>query len=568
MIIIRLIGDEHIAEDKVVLSVTDASKPVKPFLVVIRQKLDLTGKSDDYRIWHVRTKANGKTLELDKSRPYVDINKSWAANGFKNKDFIYVREKRDDDDEVDESAAPPAAAEAAPASIPPPPPPQPSGAGGGIPPPPPMPTKTPAAPQSPPPVVPAPPSALLSQPATKKPDSPPPPPPPPPQAPAQQSGGLWSRFADAAAESDDDNDQPPPPPPPDSHQGRMSDPVGTLLGRGGGMQSGTSSGTFGGGRRVPGTTTPPPAMPSHTSTAVGMRPPASAGTSFGGARPPSAGGNFDYSPDMLPTPRGGPSALESASPGEVERCERRIRSLEDEVAQLRGRLDSRDAKIDQLQQQLLDDTKAHAVALAQADAARSSAEQAARKATESESAAVADCARLRKELETKDAELRQAQEEPTANPVAAPSAGAGGSRHFNEESLSLLDEPLRRSAQEQMAAIDADVERRRLQVAETLSFYQYAHNNVEALRARALLERERMEQRTMLAQHRASIEATVHQAVSSREWPSGSVSRHTPTNHVASPAAAPKPNATPSPFTASRSARAPPPTQQRTREWH
>jgi chromosome segregation ATPase len=81
---------------------------------------------------------------------------------------------------------------------------------------------------------------------------------------------------------------------------------------------------------------------------------------------------------------------------------------------------------------------------------------------------------------------------------------------MNSEQMSLIDDKTKQAATEHVALLDAAMERRRRQVAETLSLYEYAHSNVETLRARALTERDRMEQKTMLAAHRASVEATVH----------------------------------------------------------
>src|SRR4051812_29480370 len=115
--IIRLLDDNTMPEDKVIMSVPDASKLVKPSMVVIRQKFNLTLKPEQYTLWHV---ANRKA---DKSRAPIDKEKSWAENGVADKAFIYVKERADGDESFVPTATPPTEAAAAAAPPPPPPPP-------------------------------------------------------------------------------------------------------------------------------------------------------------------------------------------------------------------------------------------------------------------------------------------------------------------------------------------------------------------------------------------------------------------------------------------------------------
>jgi hypothetical protein len=451
--IIRLLDDSKMPEDKVVMSVPDPSKPVKQFLVVIKQKLELDQKMDAYTIWHV---ANRK---VDRTRRPVDPEKSWTDNGVVDKGFIYVKEKAEGDD-----AAPEAGGDGAVPPPPPPPPPRPPTTS--------LPSsaaRTPAVTNVTAALPPPRPTGVSTLPATpvhsQVADTTAVPPPPNRTVPTTSTlsgdtlaakADFWSRFNTS------------PSPEHDSGAPAWAPSSQAPLPHGG-----PGSATFGSG-------------------GYGMRPLQAPVRAM-----PTAKANFDYSPQQG-TDSMEPSPTRNAP---AERQDQRLAALEAEVEMLKVKLEERDARIATLQSDLMAETR------------RAVADRATLEATCQ--ALREDVSRLRVESGTASARVKELETINSNHETAL--REASNRTQFKaavpEALLAGLNDDVRKAATDHMRSLNAEVERKRQQVADTLSLYHYAHNNVETMRARALLERERIEQRSMLAQHRATIEATVHSAL-------------------------------------------------------
>lgn len=473
------------------ISVTP-DQTIKACLVVIKKKLDLANMND-YTLWHVAGR------KPDFARGPIEKSQTWAQEGLSQGSFVYVRQKSDDEPDsaltsAAQSPKAPAADEEEAVPAPPPPPPKPTAATSSVPPPPP-PKPTAATSSVPPPPPPRPTTT---------------PPPPPPRAGAPEA--PHTPPAPPAMPSCANDESAPPAP---ELKGKANDTVFSdaerLL-----RKSGEPSYAGVSMASLRGSTPPPP--PARSSQEEDWQ-----FATFSPPPPQSASSNVPYPPAPSqpehashhqhhqhhreaaatdpPKPPTRPMSFGGGQRHETQRVDTWHRFADrspsppeptvnnTELAALRRDLDEAQRDRDRAREEV---DRAR-------DDARRARDEAFRLRSDVDAANAAN-AKLQSIVDELRTELATARKE-----AKAQSPGS----HLDPTTLSAVDEGTKETAHDQVSMMQASVESKRRAAASTLSLYEFTHNNMESIRARALLDRERQEQRALMDAHRTTIESTV-----------------------------------------------------------
>ena len=449
--IIRIIGDEYLPEDKIVLAVVEI-KPVKAALPMLKKKLDCD--PNKVTLWPVG--PDGR--KPDKSQGPYSKEKTWTEQFVKQGAFVYVAAKSDDDPASPTGPSSPPGSpdgkepsedpEMAPDS---PPKPNESAA-----PPPPPPAKNTTAPPPPPP---------------KKSTAPPPPPPKQSMAPAPTQ---------AVTSPQPPEDDPPPPPPPEEQRPKslgvpppkQSFAVPSLSNPTPPSSISTQSTGI-----TPRRDTPP--AESHPVGRYQVSPPPSQPHQPAGYNPSSTGLSSNYSSSLGIGNRPSAIASDAASAAPVHTfggSSGELKSLKEELSSLFI------SEMRNLRQELQ------------------------REREESNQRQVA----LERRMDNVERMVQQIQQNgggrsSSAGVAAAPPATErplfSGSNGLSPDRSALAGHP-----------VSAAVEEKRASLAATVSLYEFARSEVENLRLRQQMERERKELAAQLAAERKEVVSTVRHA--------------------------------------------------------